>query len=465
MKPSFPALVSRQRTSDENLKREEERKLAILEEQKSLVPVKKKSTRVPLSLPHASPEDHIYYNVNLINNTNNVGIPVEYSVSTSDPIIKRPNDYEMAVVRFSVPGSQIPIMVWDKYKPVPGGGTPVFPPWDPITAPASKHQKFYVIVSDGTTTFSEPVVSSPLFQTNPLYDYIFTEQLNDGFLYRVINNYESFIQILNEAIREAFVSLKVVNPLITADNPPFLRYDGETELCEWLAPKSSFASPRLPFPGDSNPLYSWTNNPEVSIYFSETLFTLLPSFGYDNTFPEELAGFPFLDPRSYIGGILYQGIFLDTGNNRETIDGVEYLVKTQDYSTITTWNDLSSIQFETSTIPVKPEFQADGNNNNTLNKISRTLITDFVAPETTNNRDQIIYSGTGWQDRYTDLNSSYPIRDVTINVLWVDTWGNTYPLYMGWQESFSLKMVFSKKRRDREIEYYKDKRNDEEEDN
>ena len=57
-------------------------------------------------------DDNIYYNVTIKKNDTNGGKAI-FSENRVEPIVDNPSDYELAVVRFSVPAVNIPIMYFD----------------------------------------------------------------------------------------------------------------------------------------------------------------------------------------------------------------------------------------------------------------------------------------------------------------------------------------------------------------
>jgi hypothetical protein len=612
---SFTPLVPRPRSQRERLIRAENRRKAE-EEEKILLETpkeeKKKGALIPITKPTGTHDENIYYNIRLINNTNKISIPASYKKTLDDPLIRNPDEYELAVTRFSLPGNKIPIMVWDTFLTPLSRDIPNFfregDPWDPIQVytdnaiqaselgfsvgsqipsindkiaydtvtgilsftpgiistlpnldfvfpagnkirfsnnfgglfnslpagdytilavndvakfieiapgigasfaptemtnsifsvppqlpgeinpnynPSSKVKKFYVIM---TAPFIAPANNiapcAPLRQdnyqdTNPAYAYDFTKQqpfentinsLGEKVqrIYRTVNAIEEFIYMLNYAILEAFVNLKSNVPAITSNARPFMRWNAGSQLCELLAPKSEFTSPQ-DIAGTDFPLSTYRLDPPTPrqiLYFNQPLYNLFQSFKFVNTFPyllpPDTSGIgngwlnPDNQPNSTIGNIVYRVDFYDTGNNIENINGVNYVVMTQSNPTVSLWNDASELVFETDTIPVNPEFQTGTETNNSSTKVRRTLITDFLSPETINLKDQINYTGLGWK-RYTDLNSSYPIREISVTARWKDTWGNTYPINIGWQESFSMKLLFRKKNQNRkELEEYQE---------
>jgi hypothetical protein len=329
---------------------------------------------------------------------------------------------------------------------------------NPNYNPSSKVDKFWVIMTAPDLTPppvnvapAKPVTASnyqgEIYEnTQPDYSYDFTKQQPfettvDGAgrtvqrVYRTVSDIQEFLYMVNQAILEASISLRASLPAITSNARPFFRWNSGAQICELLAPKSEFTSPEFK-DGVFYPEGTYWGLPSVEprqiLYFNQPLYYLFQSLKFVNTFPHLLPPDFSADgytqfPNSTIGNIVYRVDFYETGDNVETINGTDYVVMRQSNPTVALWNDASEIVFETDTIPVNPEFQTGSEENNSSTKVRRTLITDFLTPETINLKDQIIYSGLGWK-RYTDLNSSYPLREISVTAKWRDTWGNTYPI-------------------------------------
>jgi hypothetical protein len=102
------------------------------------------SVNVPLSYPTGDKDSNIYYNVEYKNEDSSQPLaPIRVNERSSIPILEKPSEYKLAVSRFEVPTSNIPLMLW-------GDG-----PWDPKTNPGSKVDKYEVYFTfDGTTVAS-----------------------------------------------------------------------------------------------------------------------------------------------------------------------------------------------------------------------------------------------------------------------------------------------------------------------
>ena len=89
-------------------------------------------------------------------------------------------------------------------------------------------------------------------------------------------------------------------------------------------------------------VYDPENVNKINIYFNRPLLALFTSFK---------------NIRYGTGatqGRFYKMVTTNYGKNVETIKGTEYIVTTQEYSTISNWSPVSSIVFTTGTIPIVP---------------------------------------------------------------------------------------------------------------
>jgi len=173
---------------------------------------------------------------------------------------------------------------------------------------------------------------------------------------------------------------------------------------------------------------SYVNTDNIDIFINRQLFALFSgyqNFGPDNTLP-----------------LQYQILVKDRVENSVTLNSIDYFIVEEEFSTLFNWNVLTSIQFETSSIPVSPELLG------TRRNLIRNVITDFQPISGGDTNSSVQYFPQGPQ-RYYDLISDYPLKRIDIKVLWADKEGNTYPIFISENGHFSLKIKF--RRRDATI--------------
>jgi hypothetical protein len=342
-------------------------------------------------------DNNVYYNIRITNRGTGLFDLARYSVNRVSPVLDNPNDYELAVVRFSIPATNIPIFVW--------GDTP----YNPTTNPSSKVNKFAVSMTFDGYTKTQFLDFIPNTTGNDLYG-------------NSIYNYQEFIDIVNVGLRNAFSNpaldgVKDVKPLAPPTEPPYLTYDAKTQLCSYVAQTAYDTGQPAQFGGVPPP-------PTINVYFNSALFSYFPSF--------QVFGQDEQDPLSY------QIYARNNFDNQINIGGNPYYVMEQEFTTLSLWNDFTAIVFETDSIPVEPEYQPSQND------ITRRLITDFEPEVGIQNREKFQYFGTGWK-RYYDLKSAYPLSQIDIQAFWEDRDGRLYPIYIGLDESLTMKILFRKK--------------------
>ena len=170
--------------------------------------------------------DHIYYNITIKQNDINRGI-AKFSENRVQPIVDNPENYELAVVRFNIPGTQIPIFLW--------------------------RNDFKITFSYNGSDFTNDLQFIP---NSPGGNY--------DWYGPAIWSYQDFIDSINAGFLACFNDFVAGTPAFSGKptNPPFMTLDHNSQLCSIYAPveyDSSIANP-------------------IKIYFNAKLFDLFPSF-------------------------------------------------------------------------------------------------------------------------------------------------------------------------------------------
>ena len=147
--------------------------------------------------------DHIYYNIDIRKPDDYKGLrfPAEFNETRVEPVLKVPSDYELAVVRFSIPSQNIPIFLW-------------------------KENTFSVSIKYSTfifTTILQWTANSPA----GTYDYY-------G---KAVWNYQDFIDSINAGLLTSFNNFVAGVPpfLNIPTKAPYMTYDPTTQLCSLMA--------------------------------------------------------------------------------------------------------------------------------------------------------------------------------------------------------------------------------------
>tara|TARA_R110002126_G_scaffold45043_3_gene127925 strand:- start:259 stop:1218 length:960 start_codon:yes stop_codon:yes gene_type:complete len=313
--------------------------------------------------------DNVYYNIR-INSETSQGRAF-YDENRVAPILNNPSEYELAIERFRIPATDIPIFIWkgDDY--------------------------FKVTMSYNGIDVTEPLVFIPNISVPDTYG-------------DAIWNYQELIDILNVALSNAYTAINIASPGSSPTEAPFLTYDADTQLLTFNAEQ----------------LYDTNGVPTIDIYFNSPLYLLVPSF---QTFSN-----------SQIPLKEYQIIVKNNLNNITTIGGKAYYSTKQEYNTLSLWNDLVSIAFETDSVPVSAEKQGDQKN------VVKRIMTDFEPLEDINNRQAFQFYPQG-PLRFYDMNSIYPLSRIDLKVYWVDKNDKSYPIFINENEVLTVKILFRKK--------------------
>ena len=232
-----------------------------------------------------------YFNIAITKDIENQGVAI-YSENRTVPILYKSDDYEVSLIRFSIPSYNIPIFLWQ--------------------------DDFSVSLTYNSVVFTTTLV----FVSNSSIP---------STIGRAVYDYQDFLDMINVALETSFnnfVASPVYLTIPVIDRPteaPILVYDSATQLISLY----------------TQPQYSIKNPIPIFVYFNTTLFTFFPAF---QNFGNEI------DPV-----LAHYFNIKDNGNNLETINGNQYIRITQEYEDLFLWNDFQSLIFETDNIPVDSE--------------------------------------------------------------------------------------------------------------
>ena len=328
--------------------------------------------------------ENVYYNIRIENKEETFKQAIFRSTKVQN-IISNPNEYELAVVRFSVPSYNIPVYFFN----------------DDVLS----------------FTFGVEIEGKEYVASRP-FEYIL-KRIPQLYGRKTLWSYNEMIDIMNTTLEDLFEDLKTAVEDDGKDlpdgitTPPFFIFDPTTRLISYHIEDGWVDE-------DAVPVVDWYCSPEVQRLFPTFVFL------YNGGAPDDLK---------------YQFSPVERYFNKNTYEGVEYLVMVQDSPTLYLWSPLKTIQFQTQSIPVNPEFLPSVNN-----AFSR-VITDFEAPSDDPSRQPIQFFPQG-PLRYYDLKSNYGLRDIDLVVEWVDCDGTPYPVYLTKGDILTCKLLFRRKTRD-----------------
>jgi hypothetical protein len=330
---------------------------------------------------------HLYYNIMIPHKPEELYTPAIYKKNNTEPILQTPHHYELAIVRFSIGTGNIPILIAE---PVSEGSNNLV-------------YTFSLEYNGNVSTSNVKYEDIPISGTyNPFKYFIYT--------------YSRFLKAVNEALIECFNNLPIV-PVGSA--PPLITFDPITKLFTITAPTA---------------YYNELLGAPISVFMNTKSEALFPSWDTVNHLPT----------KGLNGNIdlAYRIRFYDKGNN---IDGADYVI-IQDYEMLTRWNSFKSVQI-TSNLPIQNEYTE--NNCNTVDFAktnSQNILKDYIVlyqESSSVARTTIDYTTKDLE--YIDLKGVDPIRNIEVNIFWVDQNGKQYPLYLTNNETVMIKLLFKNK--------------------
>ena len=336
--------------------------------------------------------DILYYNVVLNNKSPDKSI-LKFEETRSGIIINDPSKYQVSVVRFSIPGTNIPISIFDE-----------------------TDELFVKLIYGDCESVIKVLYydNAPANARKPLYE-------------KAIYSIQGWLDILNISYLLALEQLELNCPNFPPINPdtgepydviqPLFMFDPTTQLISLFAQEQFYKY---------YPEYAGIDY--IKICMNLPLYYKFPAFD----------SFAIADSINPITGKLdnYQQLMVQPLINNQI---GPYLQMTQEYISLSLLNDFQKIVFESASLPLNNEFvQGEGD-------VTRSILTDFLIPAETNDRSDIQFNGTGLELRWIDMVSNIPIRTIDITGYWTDKDDRLYPIYLPSYGLFSMKLAFRKK--------------------
>lgn len=329
--------------------------------------------------------DNIYLDTLITNSYNDKSIQARYSSTRTSPIVEKPTDYYMSIVRFDIPNQSIPLFIFK-----------------------DDFFKVTMVNNVGTTAISTRSVSFISTSTDP----------NNRGVYAV----QYFLNMINATIAQCAVDVGIVDaPVVFLQQPTQYQGIRFSNNIRWLGA------------GTSPDWQLWFNQP--LFYFFRTMATYFV--------PQDLGELThriivqdnnngnFTEYPSGSGTNVYE-------MTQETNLLVNYITISKIIVTTSSMPLKSeNISIGRSTIP---SVTALGDSN------SLPIITDFVPGqfgEYSENFTSYIYNPSFY--RLIDINFNTPLYRFDYQVSYVDVYGNIEPLYIEPGSSMSMKFGFFKK--------------------
>jgi hypothetical protein len=419
--------------------------------------------------------DLIYYNIVISGTETDGSTLAQFSETRVQPILGKASDYYMAISRFSIDATEIPLFV-----------CPVIPnPNNPNDINYTPYQlKFNYF--DGTTlyTTTENVEYFPSYTFNirPLPPTPISQDLSNEYYY--IYEYTTFLRMINNAITAAFNDMVINVPGLSTAKIPYFQYEPNLNLISFVIP--NIPNPIVPSVNLYQTAYQTLGgkqytpaegiNPlsqnKLYLYLNSSLYQF---FNGIETFGSNLFGYSAADISAFNlmlvndnkNNYYYppQNATNTVNNQTETsfsgTDGLgnlasytaqpQWFINTQQFNALSIWSSLSSIVLATSQIPVQFEYLPYSSNSSLIGGSAvgsqnfRPILTDFVPDLTqaTQSRTQFTYYANPY--RLIELTSQEPLRKLDIQLFWEDKNQNLYPLKITYNSSDNIKIVFIKK--------------------
>ena len=364
---------------------------------------------------------HIYHNIFINNNTNDI-IPATYEENRVIPILNDPSEYDLSVIRFQVPLSEVPIFTFidNEYMIA-------------IYYKTATHGNLYF--EKWVNYINNNTVNTPP-NKNEIYDYV------------------SFLQMINTALLSAWSDIHTLEPTtVVLNQAPYLRKSVNNQnIFELVIPQSAVNNCIVYF--NQQLAYYFDSLPSNSSVILSPPDGLNPSPGQSLPTPPASGIFRTLPAGyqrcyGYNNTAFNQYPYIDTGclgwENKATAYTSFSIV--QEFQTLTNWNDALGLVFTTSTIPVIGDAYSIPSSSSFGSNVTQKIITDFqinaqLGPESRGIVDYVPFG----EYRLMPLNSSFPLSTMNISVNWIDTEGIINPLYISPRNSINLKIMYRKKK-------------------
>lgn len=351
-----------------------------------------------------SAEDHIYVNATIAN-PSLVPIFAVYNDNRTQPILGRPGDYYMAVIRAEIDTGVLPMM-WFRDNRL-ATTDPLYTSDYRVTITFGPYEAFRYVKWEAESVRDQSDLERPI--------------LSAQHFLRLVN--AAFLGAFNAVVAAAAVDA-VVLPSAVA---PYLQLEDDRTV--------SFVVPKL----YNNDLSGapW----DIDVHFNTALFQKFDAWLAFNNGPQT-------NGKDYLMRVV--NLFNNSGTtayDAPVVNEACFVMRSAYASG--KLKDLDKIILTTATVPVAREFVPvlDRGTGQALGSdASSAIITDFAANEDAvagAGRPTFVYNASVY--RFIDLVGTYPMNNVTISVYTQDRYGIVRPLYVPPLACMSIKILFQKK--------------------
>lgn len=341
------------------------------------------------TLLHTDHSEIQYYNITIPNKVAGGKTEMVYNKNNTEPIIKDIQSYKVAIARLTIPVGNLPITIF--HSPNKDGFI---------------DQNVTLYFYDGVYNYSTKQLFMKANQTQ-----FNTSQDEYYWLY----TYDELVEMYNIALKEAFDELSSLCTLPANSFAPFMNFNSKSQLFN-IHFSLAYALPE--------PIKLFLNGPSMGL-FSGSLWYI----EYKNPSPF-IGYFNLIVVKDYI-------------INRVIVDGNIYIKMEQTVITVDKINTLRSIQILCN-LPISQEvvdydyFSSQVTKKETVLRDIQVRFPKFNSiPKITIDYDANNYF-------YINLNGNQDIRNIQLNIYWVDRFGTRRKMYLIGKEAAQIKLIFMK---------------------
>ena len=367
---------------------------------------KKDITEVAIPKDRSVHQDHIYFNINVVDTDLNFnGSKARYQVTSSKNILDIAQNYHLAIVRFSVPFSDLPFVLFRVEEGLSQ------------TDPLKGSYKF--TLSYGGSDFTNNVEYVPLqgYPTPPPppSQNSGKQYFQEGYDYYYIYEAQVFINMWNNTLEKCVDDLLTAFPALAPLEYPFFSFDVPSKTINLVVPRK-FETEGIEF---------WYNSP-LNVYI----------FGIPTEYNVDVVK----EHRIIIESLpLYENGYTPYGSVASAPP--DWLIIKSNFSQIAQWGEVKKIIIRSTLLPVRQELSVSQIGTQSL--VPEPIVTDFLVDGWDGTRGDIVFIPQGVY-RYIDLVSQNTLRNFDLEILWEDAFGAEYPLYIYGKDKASIKLAFIK---------------------
>jgi len=375
-----------------------------------------------------SSPNHIYYDLIQTNleSSDTDGIQCQFNERRNQEFIKNPQDYKFSITRFMIDTPSLPLFRPTIQYVVPEDETNVVSPDLTIYSVTLKLNT--AVATNGVYDSSEVSQKFVRWETQdetktaPNAPYYNSNGLQDNSTgYYNCYSYSWFLRLINSTFERIATELGLASV-------PILLFDTASNLFVLSAPSD---------------LYDSASDSYYEIYFNKSLYQLFSSFSAVIVSHNSDYGLNYKITTNNFKGYSKTAITTDDSTNTNS------LMIYGEYSTLYLWNCVTSIVFTTSNLPIVPAITSNPAITRQGEPISfntqpntRRIVTDLVAGNSY--KPFLVYNPSA-QYRYIDMTQGSPIRDVDIQVFFLDRQGQLNPFKLSPGSTATIKILFEKK--------------------